>query len=113
MLILAAISCRRISLERLQNVAPPEVVVTPTPEPSPTRSPVISGKLDLAKIFNGITLHATVDTPPGADAATERADPQSYMVELQLRARMPVPKKTIEELAKVSPQLPTVLPGLA
>lgn len=112
-LILGAIIYRWISLERLQNAAPPEVITTPTPEPSPTRSPVISGKLDLARIFNGITMHATVDTPQGADAATERADPQSYMVELQLRARMPVPNKTLEELAKVSPQLPTLLPGLA
>ena len=112
LLILAAIIYRWISLERLQNVAPPEVVPTPTPEPSPTRPPVITGKLDLGKIFNGITLHATVDTPPGADAATERADPQSYIVELQLKARMPTPNKTMEELAKVSPQLPTLLPGL-
>ena len=115
-LIFGAIIYRWISLERLQqNVAPapPELVATPTPEPSPTRPPVITGKLDLGKIFNGITLHATVDTPPGADASTERADPQSYTVELQLRARLPTPNKTIEDLAKISPQLPTLLPGLA
>ena len=111
--MLAAIIYRWISLERLQRVAPREFTATPTPEPAPTKPPVVTGKIDTGKIFNGITLHATVDTPPGADASTERADPQSYMVELQLKARMPAPNKTIEELAKISPQLPTLLPGLA
>ena len=107
---------RWISLERLQRYAPAEVVTatpTPEPEPSPTRPPVISGRLDTAKLFNGITLHSTVDTPPGADAATERTDPQSYVVDVRLQARLPAPNKTIEELAKVSPQLPVLLPGLA
>ncbi len=114
-LILAAIVYRWISLERLQRVVPPttESTPAPSPEPTPTRPPVVTGKLDTTKIFNGITLHATVDTPPGADAATERADPQSYIVELQLKARMPAPNTTMDELAKVSPQLPALLPGLA
>jgi Fungal chitosanase of glycosyl hydrolase group 75 len=113
--IFAAIIYRWISLERLQRAAPAEVKETPTPTPelTPTRPPVITGKLETAKLFNGITLHSTVNTPPGADATTERNDPQSYMLELTLQARLPSPNKTIEELAKVSPQLPTLLPGLA
>jgi hypothetical protein len=114
LLIFAAIVYRWISLERLQRFAPPsEVEVSPTPEPTATKAPVITGKIDTAKLFNGITLHATVETPPGVDAATERSDPQSYVVELQLKAKLPAPNKTIEELARVSPQLPTLLPGLA
>src|SRR5437016_13413416 len=44
---------------------------------------------------------------------TERVDPESYVLDLKLQARLPSPNKTIEELAKVSPQLPTLLPGLA
>lgn len=113
-LIFSGIIYRWISLERLQNVVhvAVEPIPTPTPEASPSRPPVISGKLDTAKLFNGITLHATVETPPGADASTERGDPQSYIIELQLKAHLPMPNKTIEELAKVSPQLPTLLPGL-
>jgi hypothetical protein len=115
--IFIAIIYRWISLERLQRFAPErftpaEVPSTPSPEPTPTRPPVISGKLDTAKLFNGVTVHATVDTPPGADATTERVDPQSYILDLKLQARLPTPNKTIEELAKVSPQLPTLLPGL-
>ena len=115
MLIFIAIVYRWISLERLQRVAPAEPIPTPSPEPTatPPRSSVVTGKIDTAKLFNGITLHATVETPPGADAATERADPQNYILELQLKARMPAPNQTIDELAKVSPQLPALLPGLA
>jgi hypothetical protein len=111
--LFAAIVYRWISLERLQRVAPMEILGTPTPEPTPTRPPVITGKLDTAKLFNGITLHSTVETAPGVDAAMERTNPESYVLDLKLLARVPSPNKTIEELAKVNPQLPTLLPGLA
>ncbi len=109
--LFAAIVYRWISLERLQHVVPIEVIATPTP--SPTRPPLITGKLDTGKLFNGITLHSTVETIPGVDATTERAEPDSYVLDLKLQARVPSPNKTIEELAKVSPQLATLLPGLA
>src|SRR4029450_2445103 len=65
------------------------------------------------KLFNGITLHSTVETTAGADAATERTQPESYVLDLKLLAHVPSPNKTIEELAKVSPELPKLLPGLA
>src|SRR5947207_5293891 len=94
-------------------MAPTELPATPTPEPTPTRPPLITGKLDTGKLFNGITLHSTVETIPGADAATERMQPDSYVLDLKLQARVPSPNKTIEELAKVSPSLPKLLPGLA
>jgi Fungal chitosanase of glycosyl hydrolase group 75 len=110
--IFAAIVYRWISLERLQRFAPVEISETPTPAPTATRPPVVTGKLDTAKLFNGITLHTTVETTPGADAATERIQPESYVLDLKLLARVPSPNKTIEELSKISPQLPTLLPGL-
>jgi glycosyl hydrolase group 75 (putative chitosanase) len=111
--ILAAIIYRWISLERLQRVLPAEVVPTPTPaEPTPTRPPVITGKIDTGKIFNGITVHSTVDTPDGADASSERSDPESYVLDLKLQARLPTPNKSIEELSRITPQLVTLLPGL-
>ncbi|PYL07533.1 MAG: hypothetical protein DME33_10275 [Verrucomicrobia bacterium] len=111
--LFAAIIYRWISLERLQRVAPAELPAMPTPEPTPSRPPVITGKLDTGKLFNGITLRSTVETIPGADAATERSQPDSYVLDLRLQARVPSPNKAIEELAKVSPQLPRLLPGLA
>ncbi len=111
--LFVAIVYRWISLERLQRIAPAEIPATPTPEPTPTRPPVITGKLDTAKLFNGVTLHSTVETIPGADATTERSQPDSYVLDLRLQARVPLANKTIEEVAKVSPQVPTLLPGLA
>ena len=112
--LFAAIVYRWISLERLQHAAPAEIVVaTPSPEPTRARSPFVTGKLDTAKLFNGVTVHANVETLPGADATTERVDPNSYVLDLKLQARVPSPNRTIEELAKVSPRLPAVLPGLA
>ena len=112
--LFAAIVYRWISLERLQHAAPAEIVVaTPSPEPTRARSPFVTGKLDTAKLFNGVTVYAKVETLPGADATTERVDPNSYVLDLKLQARLPSPNRTIEELAKVSPRLPAVLPGLA
>jgi Fungal chitosanase of glycosyl hydrolase group 75 len=112
-LIFAAIVYRWISLEHLERFKLGEITPTPTPQPTPTRPPVVTGKLDTGKLFSGITLHSTVDTASGVDASTERADPNSYVLDLKLQARLPVPNKTIDELAKVSPQLPALLPGLA
>ncbi|MEY2480266.1 MAG: hypothetical protein QOI04_1193 [Verrucomicrobiota bacterium] len=91
----------------------PAEEIIPEPSPTATRPPVITGKLETPRLFNGITLHATVEPTPGADASTERVDPQSYVLDLKLSARVPTPNKTIEELAKISPELPKFLPGLA
>ena len=110
--IFVAIVYRWISLERWQRSAPLEMLPTPAPTPTPTRSPLITGKIDVGRLFNGITVHSAVETPPGGDASTERFDPNSYVLDLKLLARLPSPNKTIEELAKVTPQLPALLPGL-
>ena len=56
-----------------------------------------------ASHVGGITVHAAVEPTPGGAASDERADPQSYVLELKLRARVPTPNSTIEDLAKVSP----------
>jgi hypothetical protein len=113
--LFAIILYRWISQERLQFFPPREQATTasPTPEPTPTRPPPIVGKLDTRRIFNGITLHSSVETTPGADASTERVDPDSYVLDLKLNARLPTPNRTIEELAKVTPRLPELLPGLS
>jgi len=110
--IFVAIVYRWVSLERLLHFTPAEIKATPTPVPTPTRPPVITGKPDTAKLFNGITVHATVETPAGSDATSERVDPESYVLDLKLHVRLPSPNKTIEELAKINPQLPALLPGL-
>ena len=113
-LIFALILYRWISQERLQYFTPREAVTTsPTPEPTPTRPPPIGGKLDTGRLFNGITLHSSVETAPGVDASTERVDSESYVLDLKLNARVPTPNRTLDELAKITPRLPELLPGLA
>ena len=68
--IFVAIIYRWISLERLQRLAPTEALASPTPEPTVSTKPLAigSGRFDTARLFNGITVHATVETPPGSDA---------------------------------------------
>ena len=92
-----------------RSVTPP----TPTPEPTPPKPKAIAGKLETARLFNGITLRPAVEPTPGGVASAERIDPQSYVLDLKLQVRTPAPNRTIEELAKVNPELPRLLPGLA
>ncbi len=117
---LTAIVVRWISLERWHRtqIALDVPIKIEVPEKSPTpapqaRPPVITGRLETARLFSGITVQAAVDPVPGGAASDERADPQSYVLDLKLRARVPEPNKTMEELARVNPELPRVLPGLA
>ena len=117
--LFSAIVLRWISLERLrlslQRLGPPLLPspsVTPELIPTPTRPPVIGGKLDTAKLWSGITVHAQVDPTPGREASVERLDPQSYVLDLRLNVRVPTPNRTLEELAQVTPELPKLLPHL-
>lgn len=100
----------QVAIETPVEIEVPEKSPTPTPTPKPL---VITGRLETARLFSGITVHAVVDPIPGGAASDERVDPQSYILDLKLQARVPAPNKTIEELAKVNPDLPRVLPGLA
>lgn len=117
----AAVTLRWISLERwrwtitrAEEAAPtPTAAASAAPSATATRPPVLSGKFDLVRLFNGITLRSEVETTPGAAASEERIDPMSYAIDLKLRARVPAANKTVDELAKVSPDLANVLPGLA
>jgi len=117
--LFSAIVLRWISLERLrlsmQRLAPqplPTPSLTPEIVPTPTRPPVISGKLDTAKLWSGITVRAEVDPTPGGAASVERIDPQSYVLDLKLNVRVPTANRTLEELAQVTPELPKLLPNL-
>ncbi len=116
--VFGAIVLRWISLEKLRSTMlrlGPQVLATPTPPPevpTPTRPPLISGKVDTAKLWGGITVHAEVDPVPGAAASDERADPQSYVLDLNLKVRVPTPNEKMEDLVKVTPRLPALLPGL-
>ncbi len=120
LLVVGLICYRWISLERwrwrLMQLTGPEsewaLPIRPTPSPKPSRPPVVTGRLEVPRLFNGITIHSDVETASGAAASDERIDPQSYVIDLTLKARVPTPNKTIDDLAKVNPDLPRLLPGL-
>ena len=118
--LFALVVLRWISLERLrltlQQLAP-QPIATPIPRPevptaTPWRTPIISGKLETAKLWSGITVHAQVDPTPGAAASLERVDPESYVLDLNLKVRVPTPNRDLEQLAQITPQLPKLLPQL-
>lgn len=114
--LFAAVTLRWISLERwrwtITRVEEPSPTPTAAPSPTATRAPVLTGKFDVARLFNGITLRSEVETATGAAASEERVDPMSYMIDLKLHARVPTPNRTLDELAKVSPDLGRLLPSL-
>jgi hypothetical protein len=117
--LFAAVTLRWISLERWRWTITRAEEPSPTPTAAPsataaaTRPPLLSGKFDVARLFNGITLRSEVETAAGAAASEERVDPMSYAIDLKLRARVPTPNRTVDELGKVSPDLGNLLPGLA
>jgi hypothetical protein len=114
--LFAAVTLRWISLERWRWTITRAEESSPTPTAAPsataTRPPVLSGKFDVARLFNGITLRSEVETAAGAAASEERVDPMSYVIDLKLHARVPTPNRTVDELGKVSPDLGNLLPGL-
>src|SRR5437868_11399519 len=100
-------------MTRAEEIEAPSPTPTAAPSASATRPPTLSGKFDVSRLFNGITLRSEVETAVGAAASEERVDPMSYAIDLKLRARMPTPNRTVDELGKVSSALSTLLPGLA
>ena len=117
--LFVAITLRWISLERWRwTMTHAEEIETASPSPTAapsaaaTRPPTLSGKFDISRLFNGITLRSEVETASGAAASEERVDPMSYEIDLKLRARVPTPNRTVDELGKVSPDLAKLLPGL-
>jgi len=118
--LFVAITLRWISLERwrwtmtrAEEIEVPSPTPTAAPSASATRPPTLSGKFDVSRLFNGITLRSEVETAAGAAASEERVDPMSYAIDLKLHVRVPTPNRTVDELGKVSPDLGKLLPGLA
>ncbi len=99
-------------------VAPPEP--TPPPQPTPTPAPtpppppyVPNKKLETGRIFNGMQYRVTLETELGTTATDERNDPASYRADLVVKVKVPKPHQSLDEIAKLNPQLPQVLPDLA
>lgn len=86
---------------------------TPTPRPTPPQPIYVPAKrMETSKLFNGIQIHATVETENGVTAQEERGTPSSYMLELQLKVKVPKPHSSLRELSRLNDQLPRLLPWL-
>src|ERR1700747_1879808 len=105
---------------RFSNVNPPTPPPTPSPTPTPTtptptplpETYVPYSHKEVAKLFNGFEIHSKVDTDTGAPAWLERKAPESYVLDLDVRVRVPQAAQTIEQIAQADGQLPTLLPAL-
>jgi len=68
--------------------------------------------IDIATLFNGITVKTKLLTEQGGFASLERLDPESYKAEFQLSIRVPKANQTMVELSRINKHLPAILPGL-
>lgn len=68
--------------------------------------------IDIATLFNGITVKTNLLTEQGNFASLERLDPESYKAEFQLSIRVPKANQTMVELSRINQHLPAILPGL-
>ncbi|MFM7605905.1 MAG: glycoside hydrolase family 75 protein [Prosthecobacter sp.] len=69
-------------------------------------------EVDVATLFNGITVKTNLMTEEGSFASLERLDPEAYKAEFQLAIRVPKANQTLPELSRINPNLPQMLPGL-
>lgn len=84
----------------------------PSPEPPLPRRYIPYGRIETARIFNGVQLEARVQTEQGAVASKERESEPSYRVALDVRVNVPTPVDTVAGLARLNPGLSAALPGL-
>lgn len=94
--------------------ASPTPVPTPTPEPTPTPYPYVPRKnVDVARFYNGITIESElIPEPDGETAAVDRSRLDSYVLEMNLRIRMPRAATTIEHFKTNDPKFAKAFPAL-
>ncbi|MBV8377212.1 MAG: hypothetical protein JO279_09435 [Verrucomicrobia bacterium] len=68
--------------------------------------------METARLFNGMEIHSKVTTTEGAQALVERKTPDSYLLELDVRVRVPQAAQTLDQLAAADRWIGALLPGL-
>ncbi len=68
--------------------------------------------VDVTTMYNGISINSKVETQSGNYASLEVDDPDAYKVNFSLSVKVPKPNQTVQELARLNPELPKMLPGL-
>jgi len=89
-----------------------EKVEVPAPPPPLPEKFVPRKDTDLTTLFNGISINTQLQTTQGTYASLEKLDPAAYQVRFEVDVRIPRANQSIEELARINPELPKALPGL-
>jgi len=91
----------------------------PDPEPAPWKAPTPSTMYldvpkgtDVRKLAQAIDLKVDVRIETGEVASKTRRKKNAYEIEYVVKATLPMPAMTMEELQSVNPELQTLLPGL-
>ena len=91
----------------------PSATSSPTPTPTPLPEALIpSSRMETAKLFNGLEVHSKVATFDGDSALLGRKTPDAYLLDLEIKIRLPKPAQSLEELALADPLLASTLPGI-
>ncbi|MEI6534187.1 MAG: glycoside hydrolase family 75 protein [Verrucomicrobiaceae bacterium] len=90
-----------------------EVIREVPAPPPPLPSKFVPRKdVDVATLFNGITIESKLETNEGNFASLSVADPDAYKVEFKVKLNVPKPNQTVAELARLNSNLPKMLPDL-
>jgi glycosyl hydrolase group 75 (putative chitosanase) len=68
--------------------------------------------METARLFNGLEVHSKVTTFEGDPAVIGRKTPDAYLLDLEVKIRLPKPAQSLEQLALTDPLLALILPGI-
>ncbi len=104
---------KEVTVTKEGKVVVKEVIKEVEAPPPPLPSSFIPRKeVDVATLYNGITIETNLDSTEGTYASLERGDKDAFKVEFQLKIKVPKANSTLPELARVNEHLPKMLPGL-
>lgn len=107
--------------EKEQAAVETETPTVATPDPDPimvekaitSKEHFVGTQGDMVRMSKGFHFDYSFETQKGDLASKERQDKSSYVAEYKLKINLPKPSSSLDELAKVNPDLPKILPGLA
>ena len=112
-LVIEKLRVTKIITRNVPTTVVKEVIKEIPAPPPPLPSNFIPRKeVDVATLYNGITVETHVQTSEGTYATLERLDKDAYKVEFKLDVRVPKANFSVAELGRVNPHLPKMLPGL-
>jgi hypothetical protein len=89
-----------------------KTVEVPAPPPPLPEKFISRKEADVATFFNGMTINTSLTTDEGGYASLERKDPAAYQVQFNVNIRVPKANQSVDELSRINPALPQILPGL-